>query len=64
MNDLLFADDGYDHLVDVLSDADRAEAAAAEAMEGYCDLCEVTGHTFRTCPRRDDDGYDDAEGYG
>jgi hypothetical protein len=23
--------------------------------EGYCDLCEVEGHTFRTCPRRDDE---------
>lgn len=22
--------------------------------EGYCDLCEVEGHAFRTCPRRDD----------
>ena len=20
----------------------------------YCDYCEVEGHTFQTCPRRDD----------
>lgn len=26
-----------------------------EAIEGYCDYCEKTGHTFRSCPRRDDD---------
>lgn len=25
---------------------------------GYCDYCEVEGHTFRTCPRRDDN-YED-----
>ena len=25
-----------------------------ETLEGYCDYCEVAGHTFRTCPRRDD----------
>jgi hypothetical protein len=24
----------------------------------YCDYCETVGHTFRSCPRRDDDpGY-------
>jgi hypothetical protein len=30
------------------------------AMEGYCDLCEVEGHTFRTCPARDDN-YDEED---
>jgi len=24
------------------------------AIEGYCDYCEREGHTFRSCPRRDD----------
>lgn len=23
--------------------------------EEYCDLCEQEGHTFRTCPQRDDE---------
>lgn len=22
--------------------------------EPYCDYCEIVGHTFRTCPARDD----------
>lgn len=24
------------------------------AIEGYCDLCEREGHTFGSCPARDD----------
>lgn len=24
-------------------------------MDEYCDYCEQEGHTFRTCPHRDDD---------
>jgi len=23
-------------------------------LDLYCDLCEEVGHTFRSCPRRDD----------
>lgn len=30
------------------------EDTIEERHELYCDLCEVEGHTFRTCPRRDD----------
>ena len=28
--------------------------------EGYCDYCEREGHTFSTCPKRDDE-YDEAD---
>lgn len=28
--------------------------------EVYCDLCEREGHTFRSCPQRDDDPAPDA----
>jgi hypothetical protein len=27
--------------------------------DGYCDYCEQTGHTFRTCAERDDSGYEE-----
>ncbi len=27
--------------------------------EDYCDYCERSGHTFRSCPRRDDNFDDD-----
>lgn len=27
--------------------------------EPYCDYCEKEGHTFATCPARDDDPQDD-----
>ena len=27
--------------------------------EPYCDYCERDGHTFASCPRRDDDSGDD-----
>lgn len=48
---------------------DRQNDAALEGfyrtVEGYCDYCEVEGHTFRTCPARDDDyrDYDEAPEY-
>lgn len=28
---------------------------AYDIFEIYCDYCEQDGHTFRSCPRRDDD---------
>jgi len=28
--------------------------------EPYCDYCERDGHTFRTCPERDDDFGDES----
>lgn len=31
------------------------ELEELEWPEEYCDLCEVDGHTFRTCPARDDE---------
>lgn len=42
---------------DDMNDRERAEQAFMESMEGYCDYCENTGHTFRTCAARDDEGY-------
>lgn len=46
----------YDEdLTEGMTDAERAEISQMEAIEGYCDSCEVAGHTFRTCPQRDDD---------
>lgn len=29
----------------------------------YCDYCETEGHTFRSCPRRDDEPDYDEEGW-
>lgn len=46
---------------DYMSDADRAYEEAMNAIIGYCDLCEVEGHTFRTCPARDDDSLFEAD---
>jgi hypothetical protein len=34
---------------------DREDAEAHEVREDYCDLCEREGHTFSSCPRRDDE---------
>lgn len=47
-----------EHLVEEsdLSFDDPMTAAASDVDdEPYCDLCEVTGHSFRTCPARDDE---------
>lgn len=35
-------------------DQDR-RAEQGEYDEDYCDYCEREGHTFRTCPARDDE---------
>lgn len=32
-----------------------AFALFRDAVEGYCDLCEVVGHMVQTCPMRDDE---------
>lgn len=40
---------------DYLTDRERAEQDRYDAIMGYCDWCEMEGHTFRTCGRRDDD---------
>lgn len=42
--------DPYDDIFDGWSSDYTPEIA-----EDYCDYCEREGHTFRTCPRRDDD---------
>lgn len=39
--------------VEVLSTLDWYEREI-ERVEDYCDYCEQSGHTFRTCPKRDD----------
>lgn len=39
-----------------------AEEYASEMYEPYCDFCEETGHTFRTCPQRDDEFGEQEEG--
>lgn len=33
---------------------DLVDAGFYEIDDGYCDWCEVSGHMFRNCPRRDD----------
>lgn len=38
-----------------MNDRERAEQERMELIEGYCDYCEETGHTFRSCPARDDE---------
>ena len=45
----------------------RAEAEADMAddnFELYCDYCERTGHTFRTCPARDDEPQEEWPDFG
>jgi hypothetical protein len=44
----------YDDPMEYLDDRENAYDAWMQLMEGYCDYCEEEGHTFRTCPRRDD----------
>lgn len=34
---------------------DRRKAEQERIPEPYCDYCENDGHTFRSCPMRDDD---------
>ncbi len=31
------------------------EASFDDPRPLYCDYCETEGHTFRSCPKRDDD---------
>lgn len=42
-------------------EADERRHAVTERVEAYCDFCESEGHTFRSCPRRDDEGMFDEE---
>jgi hypothetical protein len=44
-------DDYHDEIGDELAEIEDRNRAA---IEGYCDLCERFGHTFRSCPARDD----------
>ena len=36
------------------TDERNAYDEALDAIEGYCDYCERSGHTFSSCPKRDD----------
>jgi len=44
---------------DELYDDDVTSGPTREHVEDYCDYCERDGHTFRSCPKRDDDPDDD-----
>lgn len=33
-----------------------------DLIEDYCDYCEREGHTYRSCPKRDDDPGEEYDG--
>lgn len=52
------AGDSFAHEPDVASAGTGPTGLIDEERftpEPYCDYCEQDGHTFRSCPRRDDD---------
>lgn len=43
-----------DDLIEIMDDRENAYDQWMQSVMGYCDWCEEEGHTFRSCPRRDD----------